>query len=52
MTSLRAACGKVGWLFTTHNTSRSAAELLLFLHGGMAASKQVARRATKAGQRV
>jgi len=50
--AMRAATSKLGWLFTTHNTSRSAAELLLFLHGGMAASKQVARRTIKAGQRV
>jgi uncharacterized protein (DUF58 family) len=36
---IRAESAKLGWMFSTHTTSRSAAELLLFLHGGMIASK-------------
>ncbi|KAA0078462.1 DUF58 domain-containing protein [Tardiphaga sp. P9-11] len=36
---IRAETTKLGWLFSTHTTSRSAAELLLFLHGGMMVSK-------------
>jgi uncharacterized protein (DUF58 family) len=36
---IRAETNKLGWLFSTHTTSRSAAELLLFLHSGMMASK-------------
>jgi uncharacterized protein (DUF58 family) len=36
---IRFETGKIGWLFSTHTTSRSAAELLLFLHSGMMASK-------------
>ena len=39
---IRAETNKLGWLFSIHNTSRSAAELLLFLHAGMAASKGAA----------
>ena len=47
---IRAETGKLDWLFSTHTTSRSAAELLLFLHSGMMASKWRARTATvKAG---
>src|ERR1700740_3107324 len=30
---MRAETDKLDWLFSTHTTSRSAAELLLFLHG-------------------
>src|SRR6266576_5632616 len=30
---IRAETNKLDWLFATHTTSRSAAELLLFLHG-------------------
>ncbi|TAH65862.1 MAG: DUF58 domain-containing protein [Rhodopseudomonas palustris] len=37
--AIRAETGKLGWLFTTHTTSRSAAELLLYLHAGLMASK-------------
>jgi hypothetical protein len=38
-------------LFSTHTTDRSAAELLLFLHGGMMVSKGSTRIATvKAGR--
>jgi uncharacterized protein (DUF58 family) len=36
---IRAETGKLGWLFSTHTTTRSAAELLLFLHSGMAVNK-------------
>jgi hypothetical protein len=36
---IRAETNKLDWLFTTHNTSRSAAELLLFLHGGMTVNR-------------
>ncbi len=36
---IRFETGKLGWLFSTHSTSRSAAELLLFLHSGLMASK-------------
>jgi uncharacterized protein (DUF58 family) len=42
---------KLDWLFSTHTTSRSAAELLLFLHSGMMVSKGSARGVTvKAGR--
>ena len=47
---LRAETGKLNWLFTTHTTSRSAAELLLFLHGGMMVSKGGVRATVKAGR--
>jgi uncharacterized protein (DUF58 family) len=48
---IRAETDKLDWLFSTHTTSRSAAELLLFLHGGMMVSKSTARTATvKAGR--
>jgi uncharacterized protein (DUF58 family) len=43
---IRAETNKLDWLFSTHTTSRSAAELLLFLHGGMMASKSATRVAT------
>lgn len=47
---IRAETGKLDWLFSTHTTSRSAAELLLFLHGGMMSSKGAGLAATeKAG---
>ena len=47
---IRAETNKLDWLFTTHATDRSAAELLLFLHGGMQVSKSGARTTTiKAG---
>ncbi|MCO5130759.1 MAG: DUF58 domain-containing protein [Xanthobacteraceae bacterium] len=36
---IRADAAKLGWLFSTHATSRSAAELLLYLHAGMTAHK-------------
>jgi len=48
---IRSETDKLDWLFSTHNTSRSAAELLLFLHSGMMVSKGSARTATvKAGR--
>jgi uncharacterized protein (DUF58 family) len=47
---IRAETNKLDWLFTTHTTSRSAAELLLFLHGGMTASKFETRASVKAGR--
>jgi uncharacterized protein (DUF58 family) len=37
--AIRAETGKLGWMFSTHTTSRSAAELLLFLHNGMMVNK-------------
>ena len=36
---IRAETNRLDWLFTTHTTSRSAAELLLFLHSGMMVNK-------------
>src|ERR1700743_3578606 len=36
---IRHETNKLDWLFSTHTTSRSAAELLLFLHSGMMGSK-------------
>ena len=51
-TEIRAETNKLDWLFSTHTTSRSAAELLLFLHSGMMVSKGSARGATvKVGRR-
>lgn len=48
---IRVETGKLGWLFSTHTTSRSAAELLLFLHSGMMVNKGIARGTTvKAGR--
>jgi len=47
---IRAETNKLDWLFTTHTTSRSAAELLLFLHGGMMVSKGGTRVNVKAGR--
>ena len=48
---IRKETGKLDWLFSTRTTSRSAAELLLFLHSGMMVSKGSARAATvKAGR--
>jgi uncharacterized protein (DUF58 family) len=47
---IRAETNKLDWLFTVHTTSRSAAELLLFLHAGMMVSRSGARGVTvKAG---
>jgi uncharacterized protein (DUF58 family) len=48
---IRNETEKLDWLFSTHTTSRSAAELLLFLHSGMMVSKGALRTATvKAGR--
>lgn len=47
---IRSETNKLGWLFSTHTTSRSAAELLLFLHSGMMVSKGGARSTVKAGR--
>ena len=48
---IRHETNKLDWLFSTHTTSRSAAELLLFLHSGMMVNKGSARAATvKAGR--
>ena len=48
---IRTETAKLDWLFSTHTTSRSAAELLLFLHSGMMVSKEGARGTTvKAGR--
>jgi uncharacterized protein (DUF58 family) len=47
---IRAETNQLDWLFSTHTTSRSAAELLLFLHGGMMVSKGTARTGVKAGR--
>src|SRR6187399_2633014 len=47
---IRSETNRLDWLFSTHATDRSAAELLLFLHAGMQVSKSGARTATvKAG---
>jgi uncharacterized protein (DUF58 family) len=43
---IRNETAKLDWLFSTHTTSRSAAELLLFLHSGMMVSKGSVRTAT------
>jgi len=47
---IRAETNKLDWLFSTHTTSRSAAELLLFLHGGMMVNKGGIRSTVKAGR--
>jgi uncharacterized protein (DUF58 family) len=48
---IRAETDKLDWMFSTHTTSRSAAELLLFLHSGMMVNKGSVRTATvKAGR--
>jgi len=47
---IRAETGRLDWLFTTHTTSRSAAELLLFLHSGMMVTKGGARANVKVGR--
>ena len=50
---IRSETDKLDWLFSTHTTSRSAAELLLFLHSGMMVAKGSARAATvKVGRRA
>jgi uncharacterized protein (DUF58 family) len=47
---IRAETNRLNWLFSTHTTSRSAAELLLFLHGGMMVNKGGIRSTVKAGR--
>jgi uncharacterized protein (DUF58 family) len=48
---IRDETARLDWLFSTHSTDRSAAELLLFLHAGMTASALGVRRtAVRAGQ--
>ena len=47
---IRDETNKLDWLFSTHTTSRSAAELLLFLHGGMMVSKGSTRVNVKVGR--
>ena len=48
---IRSETAKLGWLFSTHTTSRSAAELLLFLNSGMTANKGALRaNSVKAGR--
>jgi uncharacterized protein (DUF58 family) len=47
---IRAETNKLDWLFSTHTTSRSAAELLLFLHGGLMVNKGGQRTNVKAGR--
>jgi uncharacterized protein (DUF58 family) len=46
---IRGETARLDWLFATHTTSRSAAELLLFLHSGMMVSKGSVRT-VKAGR--
>ncbi|RED37566.1 uncharacterized protein DUF58 [Rhodopseudomonas thermotolerans] len=41
--AIRLETSKLDWLFSTHTTSRSAAELLLFLHAGMTTAKGAER---------
>ena len=49
--AIRAETNKLDWMFSTHTTGRSAAELLLFLHNGMMVNKGSVRTATvKAGR--
>ena len=42
--AIREETSKLGWLFSTHTTDRSAAELLLYLHSGMMVTKGSAGR--------
>ena len=48
--AIRAETSRLDWLFSTHTTSRSAAELLLFLHGGMMVNKLSGGPAVKVGR--
>jgi uncharacterized protein (DUF58 family) len=43
---IRGETNKLDWLFSTHTTTRSAAELLLFLHAGMMVNRGGARATT------
>jgi uncharacterized protein (DUF58 family) len=47
---IRSETNKLDWLFSTHTTTRSAAELLLFLHSGMMVSKGGIRSNVKVGR--
>ncbi len=47
---IRAETNRLDWLFSTHTTSRSAAELLLFLHSGMMVNKGGTRSSVKVGR--
>src|SRR6187399_3073006 len=47
---IRTETNRLDWLFSTHTTSRSAAELLLFLHSGMMVSKGGVRSSVKVGR--
>ncbi len=47
---IRDETDKLDWLFSTHTTSRSAAELLLFLHAGMMVNKGAERAGVKVGR--
>jgi uncharacterized protein (DUF58 family) len=47
---IRAETNRLDWLFSTHTTSRSAAELLLFLHSGMMVSKGATHSSVKVGR--
>ncbi len=47
---IRSETNKLDWLFSTHTTTRSAAELLLFLHSGMMVSKGGVRSSVKVGR--
>jgi uncharacterized protein (DUF58 family) len=47
---IRSETGKLGWLFSTHTTDRSAAELLLFLHSGMAVNRAAGGSMVKVGR--
>ena len=49
--AIRAETNKIDWLFSTHTTDRSAAELLLFMHAGLTANRSSTRNASvKVGQ--
>jgi uncharacterized protein (DUF58 family) len=47
---IRDETNRLDWLFSTHTTSRSAAELLLFLHAGMMVAKGSGRATVKVGR--
>ena len=47
---IRSETNKLDWLFSTHTTSRSSAELLLFLHASMMVSKGGPRSTVKVGR--
>lgn len=47
---IRSETRALGWLFSTHTTDRSAADLLLFLHSGMMASRGSGGGSAKAGR--